>query len=72
MFNHIASRVKGQPLALWNMKTMVRNLSFDLEPNTDTPRATAVFNTGTGKSIYHDTDILSTRDGVTKKVSKTR
>lgn len=68
VFNHIASRVKGQPLALWNMKTMVRNLSFDLEPNTDTPRATAIFpgTTGTGKSIYHDTDILSTRDGVTK------
>lgn len=68
VFNHIASRVKGQPLALWNMKTMVRNLSFDLEPNTDTPRATAIFpgTTGTGKSVYHDTDILSTRDGVTK------
>ena len=68
VFNHIASRVKGQPLALWNMKTMVRNLSFDLEPNTDTPRATALFpgTTGTGKSVYHDTDILSTRDGVTK------
>lgn len=68
VFNHIASRVKGQPLALWNMKTMVRNLSFDLEPNTDTPRATALFpgTTGTGKAIYHDTDILSTRDGVTK------
>lgn len=68
VFNHIASRVKGQPLALWNMKTMVRNLSFDLEPNTDTPRATALFpgTTGTGKSIYHDTDILSTRDSVTK------
>src|SRR5699024_1169771 len=68
VFNHIASRVKGQPLALWNMKTMVRNLSFDLEPNTDTPRATALFpgTTGTGKAIYHDTDILSIRDGVTK------
>lgn len=68
VFNHIASRVKGQPLALWNMKTMVRNLSFDLEPNTDTPRATAIFpgTTGTGKSVYHDTDILSIRDGVTK------
>lgn len=68
VFNHIASRVKGQPLALWNMKTMVRNLSFDLEPNTDTPRATALFpgTTGTGKAIYHDTDILSTRDSVTK------
>lgn len=68
VFNHIASRVKGQPLALWNMKTMVRNLSFDLEPNTDTPRATALFpgTTGTGKSVYHDTDILSIRDGVTK------
>ena len=68
VFSHIASRVKGQPLALWNMKTMVRNLSFDLEPNTDTPRATALFpgTTGTGKSVYHDTDILSIRDGVTK------